>query len=687
MVRMMRLRYSVRPVDGETPRYLSPDMVGLAIDDRCRGGDGGAETPWRHEVTLTNVSDATFQGVVRIDLPVEGDDPRFFLPGFMYGRNRGEAPLATPDRFPRMRDGETRLPASSWWMVRADRLANPCALAVSDGRVRGVSMGAYLVHGADDSLRGHEAGDDGAFAQYSGYTCSLSSDDVDAPTRGIASIGVTLGYENAPWLFVSSANIRPRPGIEDQCLILPAGGRAVVLVDVFDYEASDERAIIPALRTVYRRFHESPRMVGDPRRAVEDLAGAVSRDAWLPDDHMYAGFVFDRPSELGVRLGDGPYWYQKLGSSGWTNGMAAAAPMLASGLRLGDERMRSQALDCIDHIVRYCVNPNNGLPFDAVDDGVWSNHGWWRDRIPEPGHSAYLVGQMLYYVLQSYEYERGLGHAEHADWLDMVGGVVPRLAAQRNSDGEYPFIFSETTGAGLDYGAFAGAWCLAAGAYWAKVGGDMSDLDGLKASERHYHDAYVRHMECYGAPLDTSKAVDSEGVLAYVKATRLLHEITGDDLYLDHLAEALAYESTFRFCWNSPVTVPPLGRVGWSSCGGSVTSTCNPHIHPMSSNIIGDMRYYLDHREDDYVRSRMEDAVRWSCQTYNTFDGEYDYGKVGWMSERFCHSQGLLEERYEDGSIASTWFALMPWAIGAILDGLTGLYWDRCITHGKENQE
>lgn len=57
-------------------------------------------------------------------------------------------------------------------------------------------------------------------------------------------------------------------------------------------------------------------------------------------------------------------------------------------------------------------------------------------------------------------------------------------------------------------------------------------------------------------------------------------------------------------------------------------------------------------------------------------DGEYGYGRVGWMSERFCHCQGFLDERYPDGSLCSTWRCLMPWAAGAILDGLTGLYWD-----------
>ena len=84
------------------------------------------------------------------------------------------------------------------------------------------------------------------------------------------------------------------------------------------------------------------------------------------------------------------------------------------------------------------------------------------------------------------------------------------------------------------------------------------------------------------------------------------------------------------------------------------------------------MLYYATKREDEYIKSRLNDTLLWGCQTYNTYDKEYDYGLKGWMSERFCHSEGLLTEKYPDGSPASTWFALMPWACGCILESLAG---------------
>ncbi len=101
----------------------------------------------------------------------------------------------------------------------------------------------------------------------------------------------------------------------------------------------------------------------------------------------------------------------------------------------------------------------------------------------------------------------------------------------------------------------------------------------------------------------------------------------------------------------------------------------------MSSSIVDEMLYYLQFRDDGYIRSRLNDTVGWGLQAFARTDREYDFGRAGWMSERFCYSQGLLTERYPDGSPASTWFALMPWASGSILEGLAGNLWD--ISEGR----
>ena len=81
--------------------------------------------------------------------------------------------------------------------------------------------------------------------------------------------------------------------------------------------------------------------------------------------------------------------------------------------------------------------------------------------------------------------------------------------------------------------------------------------------------------------------------------------------------------------------------------------------------------------DSDLLYEAVEDR-KWSTRGwwYNGMHSgghsEYGYGGPGWMSERFCFCQGLLTEKYPDGSWASTWFALMSWAAASIIEGLAG---------------
>ena len=649
---MRELRFDAR---GRDEAYRPLGEMGLRAEWAAVSGGGSADDPLICRVSVKNETDAPFAGVVRLSLPLEAKEPRFFLPGFMYGTNRGDAPLVVDSQTPRLRHAPTDFPASPWWLTRADRLSHPVALAFAGGRVTGLCASPYFVTNGG-GRRAWVPGVSGEFDQYAGFGC-----DIDA-----GEVCYTLGYENAPWFFLDSHNYSPRPALGENAFVLAAGEEVRFEAAVFDYPAEDERAIDGAIRWVYGRFHEPPREGLPARTAVEDIALAVSGEAWLEDSSAYAGFVFDWQHENEVR---------RLPSITWTNGLSVAVPMLQAAHRLNREDMRAQALECIGHIVKTSVNPKNGLPFTAEVDGVWGNRGWWYDKQPVPGHAAYLVGQALYYVLKAWDLERRHG-VDHPAWLAWVEGALEATERSRNGDGEYPYIFSEESGAGLCYGAMSGAWCLAAAAYHAALTGDRARLPALLASEARYHAAYIVPMVCYGGPLDIDLQVDSEGVLAYIRAARWLHEITGDGALLSRMGDALEYEFTFKFCYNSPIRVPPLSRVGWSSCGGSITSVTNPHIHPMSSTVVDELAYYVQKTGDGYVKRRLEDTVAWSRQLSNTFDGEYDYGRRGWMSERFCHCEGLLTEKYPDGTPASTWFALMPWACGCILEALCGSAWE-----------
>ncbi|MBO4330759.1 MAG: hypothetical protein J5827_01640, partial [Oscillospiraceae bacterium] len=595
---MENIRFSVRE-KGRDEDYFPLGRSCLTADAVCVGGSGAAADPRILDITVKNVGSRDWHGIVKIDLVFKSEDPRFFLPGFMYGTNRGEAPLATGAKAPRIRRSPAEFPASPWWLTRSDRLSHPAALAFTGERVVGVCAAPYFIR-KDGRMLPWKPGEKGEFCQYSGFGCDIES----------GTVSFTAGYENAPWFFPHSHAREARAALDENVLSLSAGEELSFPLAVFDAAAADERGVLSALEWVYHSYHQPPRRVQSPREAARDISQAVFSDAWIPQRRAYSGFVFDRPEGFELR---------PLPSISWTNGLSAATPMLEAALRLGREDIRAQAVSCIDHIVNHSINPRSGLPYSSEDEHGWSNRGWWYENQPVPGHPAYLVGQAVYLVVKAYDREKRLKKAEHPEWLSFAAGIIAVTERSRNGDGEYPYILSEKTGAGLCYDSFSGAWCMAAAAYYSLLTGDRTYLPGLLRSEEYYHRSFITRLECYGGPLDIDKQIDSEGILAYIRAVRALHEITGEPCLLKHMYDALRYEFTFKFCWNSPIKVPPLSTLGWSSCGGSITSVCNPHIHPMSSSVIDEMIYYTGKTGSEYVLSRLEDTVLWSCQVSNTY--------------------------------------------------------------------
>lgn len=659
---MQGIEIEVRKAYSDSTDYFPAKQYGIKADFVEKGEIQGGKLV---EVMLTNESSEEFSGVIHIKQNVvvsEKDyagNVRFFMPGYMYGDNTADMPNHGRKEFPRICLNASSRPESEYWMTRSDRLAEPMSIVFHSGKVYALGASPYLLN------------DDGSFKQFCGFTCGIKRVEESSDGSLMAHIGYTLGYENAPWLFVQTATVLDRePVTEKNCFTLLSGEKVKVEIRMYEYASESATGINEAIKDVYETFHKTPRTIEGMtvEKATKLLSEAIRDYAWLPEERMYSGFVYDTPEG---------YKYNRIGSLTWTNGMSVACPMLLAGNRLQDEKMREQALSFIDEVINNSFNPASSLLYEAVSDGKWSTRGWWYSGMHSGGHSSYLNGQAVYYILKSYLSEKKHRDTNHDNWLSFVKPVIEKVNSVKNTDNEYPFSMSEKTGAGIEYDSLGGAWCLAVTALYSQITGDNHFMAGMIVAEQHYYDEFVKKMVCYGGPLDTDKAVENESILAYIRAVRILHEMTGETKFLEHMRDAIYYELSFKLGYNTPVTVKPLSEIGWSSCGGSITSVANPHIHPMSSTIIDEMIYYTDNVKDSYVESRLKDTVLWGMQTFNTYDKEYGYGRIGWMSERFCFCQGLLTEKYPDGSPASTWFALMPWAGASVIEGFVGECWEK----------
>jgi hypothetical protein len=610
-----------------------------------------------YNVTLRNTGTGLWRGtaVCTASLESGGPDPFFLLPSFIYGTNRSDQPVHEKAKmWPRIRPGDPDPPFSPRFTVRADRLTHPAAC------VRAGSAAVAVTGPPSLSVPG------ATWPVPSGFGCFWDESG--------AGVIYTAGCRNQPWLYKGSRIEQDNSG--EGLIEIPPGEFFVFRITFFSEGCGNREnhgIFAPLIKEVYRFYHQTPRKAASLKEGVRELARPLFEDAFNREARNYCTTLTEKEGNAVQDTGSF--------SISWTGGTQAACPLLLAGLRLGNEEMRAQAASCIDHIVETGLNPDSGLPFDAWSGGEWTVDGWWSRYVwsleGKRGHSSYLIGQALYYILKGYHWERKIGDTPRQHWLGFAEEVIERIEGTKNRSGEYPYRWSAETGAAEEYDSFCGAWCLAARAYLLVLTGNKDLLPGCRESFRHYRMEYVTKMLCYGAPHDTWKAPDEEGILAFAKAARLLHEYSGDVEFLDGLREALDYEFTWKYCYNTDPGIPPLSGLNWSSSGGSVTSTANQCVHPMGNMIADEILYCWDRTGDAYYRSRLEDTVLWGLQTYNRCFREYGHGKAGWLSERFDASRVTVQFPYPDGKPASTWFVYHPWAAGCILESLSGDLWDR----------
>ncbi len=663
--------------------FVGANETTLSEEIEIKSGSGSSDDPYHGVLHVKNQTDSLWEGVILIELESLDKEARFFLPGYMYGTNNGNK-VFNPKlikQYQRLNKDKKEPPYSPYWFLRSDQLSHPVATMFSGGKMLGISASPILVKEGKSKFWLPGISKD-SLSAYNGFYVSLEKNP---------AVGFTVGYLDAPGSYISPWEYEEFNKEKQGAVKIPANEEIAIPFKVYAFDAPDEASLSGIIRDVYEEYHESPRKDNTAQNAIHDITSAVYHDAYSPQNETY-GLISKKPSRGpqntlqgggGYELNnkeDDSYSYNFEGLIAWTNGSVIGVPLLQASYILEKPELREQALSVLDNIVTSSINPENGIPFCTKKDGKWTNKGWWTDWVESEGvnaeHSSYIVGQALYYILKAYDVELKNSENEFSDYLYFVEGVLNIVKDSQNEAGAFPRFWSESSGKGSQYDAFSGCWIAAAMAYHAQLTGKTDYLDAAKKAEAFYY-TDVQRMECTTTPLDVADAPDSEGILAYIRLAKILHEITGEIKFLEHLKMGLDYELTYKFCYNVPVTAPPLNKTDWSSSGGSITSVCNAVLHCMSNSILDETNYYYQKSGDDYYKSRMLDTYYWGLQTYNREANEFFFGKKGWSTEYFCQAERyVLDIRLADGTRSNIWLAYHPWATAAILEGMVGELWD-----------
>ena len=327
-------------------------------------------------------------------------------------------------------------------------------------------------------------------------------------------------------------------------------------------------------------------------------------------------------------------------------------------------------------------NENSGLLNDLMAPNAAGSqvNGWWTGYgLVKDCHCAYTVGSAVHYLTKTMDYLHQNGKPCPAKWMDAAQKVLHTVMDLQRADGAFGYTYSTQERKVLDWSGFAGCWFAPALVYLYRLTGEERCLHSAEKALDYYH-TFVKDLNCYGTPMDTWKAVDEEGNLAFMRGSRLLYEQTGKAEFLQYMKDSAGYEFLWRYGYKTYPEHTPLNQ-GWSACGGAVTSVSNPHIHPMGVIIDTDLRYLARVTGDGYYASRAADSAAWMLQCLELYPAATGYGRYGILSERWCPSDGLDVERFSDGRPFSSWFSHNLWASACVLEAACELLLE--IEHKK----
>ena len=557
------------------------------------------------------------------------DKPVFLCPGYIYNTNNAEK---SQGKFPQLDyKGPVGTPESSIFSFRSDRSSHCSVMAMFDERIIAMAIReGTLVSGV---------------FHYNGLAIDTSSASHDA-------LAVTIGFKNYPARYNGNTSPRISPRWNEApdygWIRMDRGDTAETEFLVYLGHASDNFAYEAPLRVFYDFLKGDTRKSGDPMAIAGLIADAIVADTVAPECGLFR--VTDNSAECDI---------------GWTGGMMVAGPLLAWGKRSGNADSVNAALRAVDSLTSAGFNMKASLFFDSCRKGVWTVDGWWRNWAGGH-HLAYTNGQAVYFILNMWETLSEEEKRERGIWLERCRAVMNTALKHQMQNGEFPASYSPEDASSGAIEGFGGCWFVPAALKAYQVFEDKRYLIAAIRAEKFYFD-WLRTLEVWGTPIDAEGAVELEGNLALVKAERLLHESTKEPIYRDHLERAVNYDISWKWAYNTHFENPPLRDMNWLSQGGNGASSCNIHLHPMSNMILDDLWYLYNLTGDDYYRRRFEDSLDFGMGCINLEDNYFGFGKAGWGTEQFFHTDALQGQEPRDGGI---WTRYLCWATAAVLHSL-----------------
>ncbi len=585
--------------------------------------------------------ESSFATRVRFELTLVGERNYFHLiPCNIYGDNN--LSKVSPGHFPHLtKEFPEVMGCSPLWEFRADRSSHPVSILCCDKGAIGISIEPYTTcaDGPDGFIR------NGLFARLPN------------------SFGVSLGYGNDPLTFIN------KDMWGESTKHLHKGG--CVTGTIYAYSGNGRQDAHTIINDMYFKIHNQPTYHKSLSQAVHAMYTALLTVGWSTKYDEFADCECKVPIDRILKP-----WRPNV-EIGWTGGAVTAYPMMVAEhvLQLSSKTQGhpGNPQRSFDRIIN-SYNEASGLFNDLTRPDQRNNgdslvNGWWTHYNIKDCHCAYTNGSAAYYLFKALHFQKTYHNQISSEWLRVGLKVLDTVVALQRNDGCLGYTYNTKRPEVLDWEGMAGCWFAAAMPYAYFF---TKDKRYLKSADKalDFYSQYVDRLTCFGTPMDTWKSIDEEGSLAFIRTAKELHVMTGDSTYVTRMDAGAKFEYLWRYAYKVRPEFEPLRSSGWNSCGGSLTSVSNPHIHPMSVFITSDLEYLAEQSGNYYHQSRADDSLAWGMNCLEQYPDAIGHGPYGVSTERWCPSDGLIIERFSDGRPSSTWFCYNIWAASAILEGV-----------------
>lgn len=496
---------------------------------------------FNYKLTLESKDPAS----VKISLTLPGEEDLYHLiPCNIHGDNNLEN--AKPGIFPNLTFRFPEYKSSSpEWEFRADRASHPVSIISCSKGAVGISINPYSPDSQDKTK----------FIR-NGVFSSLPE-----------TAGVSLGYKNYPCTFTSKEMMTDPTG--NYTLGSFAAGK------IYAVSGNRSDSCYKIVHSIYYNLRECPKPLLKTGDYLDGFLYSYENINWSDDMQSFTNEECSLPDKPDLKP------WRPLIAIGWTGTAVIAYPMLCAQILKSIKTDFTKTLTSLFDTISKKTNHSTGFLYDLTRPRLGSDvNGWWAGYMVKDCHCAYTNGNGVYYMLKTYELLKQYTGITNKHWLDAAKKAVDAAISLQDENGNYGYTFSTEKPEVIDKNGFAGCWFAAAGALLLKLTGNRKYLESSEMAMDFYFE-FVKNLDCWGTPMDTWKSIDQEGNLAFIRAAGILHEYTGNPKYLEMMKLGAGYEYLWRYSFRAKPEFPPLKDSPWNSCGGSVTSVSNPHIHPM----------------------------------------------------------------------------------------------------------